>query len=475
MPKPKLNPARMRNKLGIFSLFFCLMTNFWSQENIMRPEAFLLQVLEGHPLAKQAKLIPEFAETYVLKARGGFDPKLNYDLAQKYYGNKMYYSLSDAQLKVPTWYGLSVQTGIEQNRGTYLDPQGLTPQNGLWYGGLSANLGNGLLIDERRAELQKANVYLQSSQLEQRLALNELLLEAGYAYWDWYLQYYSGQILKEALEVGAIRLSAIQQMAELGDRPVIDTVEASIQYQTRAAALADQEAKLAVATAYLNRYLWKADGTPLELGATIQPLLSDSISVQAPKPIYTGSVDSLVEQHPYLGILAYKLDVLAIEKRYNQEQLKPQIELKYNFLNEPIQYNPLAQFSINDYKWGVSAQMPLFLRKERAAVQQTKLKIEQTTFERQDRRAELTAKLLSARAEYLNAQKQLAIFSENAVSTKKLLEAELNLFETGESSLFMINMRESAAFFAALKVYEYQAKCEQLWLKWEFLQASLVR
>ena len=89
----------------------------------MRPEVFIMQVLEGHPLAKQAKLIPEFAQTYVLKARGGFDPKLAYDLSQKYYGNKMYYSLSDAQLKVPTWYGLSFQTGLEQNRGTYLDPQ----------------------------------------------------------------------------------------------------------------------------------------------------------------------------------------------------------------------------------------------------------------------------------------------------------------------------------------------------------------
>ena len=326
----------------------------WSQNNVLRPESFMLQVLEGHPLAKQAKLIPEFAETYVLKARGGFDPKLNYDLAQKYYGNTMYYSISDAQLKVPTWYGLSLQTGVEQNRGTYLDPQGLTPQNGLWYGGLAANLGNGLLIDERRAELQKAKVYLQSSQLEQRLALNELLLEAGYAYWDWYLQYYAGQILKEALDVGAVRLIAMQRMAELGDRPYIDTVEAAIQYQTRAAALADQEARFAGATAYLNRYLWKADGTPLELAATAQPLQADSLSIQAPKLIFAGQVDSLVEQHPYLGILSYKLDVLAIEKRYNREQLKPQLELKYNFLNEPIQYNPLVQFSINDYRWGVS-------------------------------------------------------------------------------------------------------------------------
>lgn len=465
----------MRNKYTFFIFLFWSALAVWSQNNILRPESFMLQVLEGHPLAKQAKLIPEFAETYVLKARGGFDPKLNYDLAQKYYGNTMYYSISDAQLKVPTWYGLSLQTGLEQNRGTYLDPQGLTPQNGLWYGGLAANLGNGLLIDERRAELQKAKVYLQSSQLEQRLALNELVLEAGYAYWDWYLQYYAGQILKEALDVGAVRLIAMQRMAELGDRPYIDTVEAAIQYQTRAAALADQEARFAGATAYLNRYLWKADGTPLELDAAAQPLQADSLSIQAPKLIFAGQVDSLVEQHPYLGILSYKLDVLAIEKRYNREQLKPQLELKYNFLNEPIQYNPFAQFSINDYRWGVSAQMPLFLRKERAALQQTKLNIEQTTFERQDRGAELTAKLLASRAEYLNARKQLAIFTENAESTKKLLAAELNLFETGESTLFMVNMRETAAFQAALKVVEYQAKCEQLWLKWEFLQANLVR
>jgi len=166
---------------------------------------------------------------------------------------------------------------------------------------------------------------------------------------------------------------------------------------------------------------------------------------------------------------------LSIEKRYNIEQLKPQIELKYNLLNEPIQYNPLAQFSINDYKWGVSAQMPLLFRKERAALQQTNLQIEQINLERQDRTAQLLAKMQAARAEYVLALEQLEIYKINALNTKLLLNAELNLFDTGESSLFMVNMRESAAFSAALKLIDYQAKCEQLWLKWEFLQASLVR
>ena len=465
----------MRNRNLLVCLLFCAPVLLYAQNSMIRPEAFLLTVLEQHPLAKQANLIPEFAETYVLKARGGFDPKLNYDLNQKYYGDKLYYSLSDAQLKVPTWYGLSLKTGLEQNRGTYLDPQGATPTNGLWYGGIEANLGNGLLIDERRAELQKANIFQQSSELEKRLALNELLFEAGYAYWHWFEQYHSLQILKEALDVSAVRLTAIKRMAELGDRPVIDTVEAAIQFQTRNAAYTEQLAAIQNATANLNRFLWQAGGIPQEINETALPIDIKAMEQQGTKLITAAPLDSVVQSHPYLAIIDFKLEALDVEKKFAKEQLKPTLSVSYNFLNEPIQYNPFAQISINDYKWGITAQMPLLYRKERAAYQQTQLKIEQTQFERLDQKASLRAKLLSARNDYLNAVQQLEIYTENAKSTRKLLDAELNMFNTGESTLFMINAREIAAFQAELKALNYMAKTEQLWLKWQFLQANLVR
>jgi outer membrane protein TolC len=473
--KQALKRRRMKNKIWLSCLLVWSPFFIGAQENIIRPEAFLLTVLEQHPLAKQANLIPEFAETYVLKARGGFDPKINYDLNQKYYGDKLYYSLSDAQLKIPTWYGLSLKTGLEQNRGVYLDPQGATPQNGLWYGGIEANLGNGLLIDERRAELKKAAIFQQSSALEKRLALNELLFEAGYAYWDWFEQYHGLQILKEALDVSAVRLKAIQRMAELGDRPVIDTVEAAIQFQTRAAAYTEQLTAFQNAGATLNRFLWQSNGVPQELNEFALPLAKDTVALQGPKLITVGPLDAAVEGHPYLAIIDFKLEALDIEKKFAKEQLKPILSVNYNFLNEPIQYNPFAQFSANDYKWGITAQMPLMYRKERAAYQQTQLKIEQTEYDRLDQKASLKAKLLSARFDYLNALAQKEIYIENANSTRKLLEAELNLFSTGESTLFMINAREMAAFQAELKAINYIAKTEQLWLKWQFLQATLVR
>jgi outer membrane protein TolC len=461
------------------SLLRCLLLTFFpvclAQNNLISPEAFLLKVLEQHPVAKQAKLIPEFAETYVLKARGGFDPKLSYDLSQKYYGNKLYYNLSDAQLKIPTWYGLSLKTGVENNRGSNLDPQGATPDNGLWYGGIEANLGNGLLIDQRRAELKKASIFQQSSELEKRLALNELMFEAGYAYWNWFEQYHSVEILKEALDISAKRLNAMKRMAELGDRPFIDTVEASIQYQTRSAAYSEQLTAYQNSTAYLNRFLWQAGTIPQELEATAMPLSKEMVAVQAPKLMTAELLDTVIEEHPYLAIIDFKLEALDVDRKFAKEQLKPTLCVNYNFLNEPVQYNPFAQFSPNDYKWGISAQMPLLYRKERAAYQQTELKINQTQLERLDQTAQLRAKLLTAKYEYMNAVQQKEIFLSNAQSTQKLLEAELQLFETGESSLFMINTREMAAFQAELKALSYLAKTEQLWLKWQFMQAILVR
>lgn len=465
----------MKNKSWLISFLFFSPLLIWAQENMVRPEAFLLKVLEQHPMAKQANLIPEFAETYVLKARGGFDPKINYDLSQKYYGDKLYYSLTDAQLKVPTWYGLSLKTGLEQNRGSYLDPQGATPVNGLWYGGVEANFGNGLLIDERRAELKKAEIYQQSSALEKRLALNELIFEAGYAYWNWFEQYHGMLILKEALEVSTVRLSAVKRMAELGDRPYIDTVEAAIQFQTRNAAYTEQLTAYQNATATLNRFLWQEGGIPQELNEAALPLDSDTVAMQRPKLITAGPLDALVQGHPYLAIIDFKLQALDVEKKYAKEQLKPILSVNYNFLNEPIQYNPFAQFSANNYKWGITAQMPLMYRKERAAYQQTQLKIEQIQYERLDQKASLKAKMLTARYDYLNAVQQKEIYVENAKNTRKLLQAELNLFSTGESTLFMINAREMAAFQAELKALNYIAKTEQLWLKWQFLQATLVQ
>src|SRR5574343_902213 len=137
--------------LVIVSLFL----NYLHGQTTFSDQRFYELVVNNHPLAKQANLKPAYGKYSVLKAKGGFDPKLENQINQKYYNSSNYYSFLNAGLKIPTWYGIEVKSGFEMNDGTYLSPQFKTPAGGLWYGGVAVNLGEGLFIDQRRAELFK--------------------------------------------------------------------------------------------------------------------------------------------------------------------------------------------------------------------------------------------------------------------------------------------------------------------------------
>ena len=104
-------------------------------------ESFMEIVREHHPVARQADLQIVKGEGKLMKARGSFDPKLYNNLGQKYFEGKEYFSLLDAGLKVPTWFGVELKAGLEQNRGIYLDPENNTPSSGLWYAGISLPVG----------------------------------------------------------------------------------------------------------------------------------------------------------------------------------------------------------------------------------------------------------------------------------------------------------------------------------------------
>ena len=190
---------------------------------------------------------------------------------QKYYDGKQYYSLSDYGIKYPTWYGITVKTGLESNRGSYMDPQAKTPMGGLFYGGIQANLGQGLFIDQRRAALWNAELIQKSSIEEQRLQANKLIYEAGYAYWQWYLDFHSLQILQEAYDVAFQRFVAVKQTALLGDRAFVDTVEAGLQVQNRLALLEEAKIALQKQKNVQSAFLWSENLEPLELENSSSP------------------------------------------------------------------------------------------------------------------------------------------------------------------------------------------------------------
>ena len=150
--------------------------------------------------------------------------------------------------------------------------------------------------------------------------------------------------------------------------------------------------------------------------------------------------------HPELRLIDYDLDYLDVERRYKAEQLKPKIKLKYNFLTETFGGMQQLGFLENNYKFGVQVATPLLLRKERGDLGLTKTKIADVNYKRDLKFEQLSAKLRKFFNEYQVLDQQLKIFSQNVKGLENLLKGERIKFELGESSLFLINARETSLF-----------------------------
>jgi outer membrane protein TolC len=143
-------------------------------------------------------------------------------------------------------------------------------------------------------------------------------------------------------------------------------------------------------------------------------------------------------------------------------------------INEPINYNPITDLSINNYKWGVTFEMPVLLRKERGDYAMANLKIQDEQYNLDNNRAYIEFKIRNASVEYQNALNQVSIYQRTAEDTYRLLEAERLMFENGESSLFLINARETTYIQAKLKLIEVVVKSKQALLALKYAMAQLV-
>lgn len=451
-------------------LFTCITIE---AQQILTFEAYKQRVLTFHPVVKQANLVKEIGQKEVVKARGQFDPSISSSIQAKEFNGKEYYNLANTGLKVPTWLGIDLKSGYEINRGDYLSQQNSTPSSGLWYAGIEVPLGQGLFFDERRAIVKTALIFEKNSANEQVLMLNDLLLDAYSTYWNWLEAYQELQVTNEGLQFARERFEGVKENHNLGEVPAIDTVEAKIQYDARRFEYNERLTTFKNLSLLLNVYLWSDDFIPLELDENTIPEITQVLPTEL-KLITPAEFDSLRNNLPLLLKSVYKLEMLEIEERLKKENLKPQLDVSYNPITQPVGNNPFANFSTSNYKFGFTAYMPLFLRKERGSLAQTKLKIESTELELTNKAFELQMKERMFRNEIILLLEQLEIQSTQVNQAKQLRDSEQTRFETGESSLFLVNSREQMYLNYQMKLIELQNKLRNTHLKRKWLFSELL-
>jgi len=434
-----------------------------AQTEIFDFETFKMSVLKYHPMIQKANNIATSGDAELLKAKGGFDPKIESSVNQKMFKGQEYYWTSNSNLKIPLWFGTNLKTGYEANRGDYVENDMKLPGSGLWYAGVEIPLIQGFLYNERQLQLQQAQNLQQMSVAERQLALNDVLLDAFSTYWMWTEAYRKLQIANEGFVLADARYKAAKEQVLVGENPPIDTVEAMILLENRTVDIKAAQTQFQNTTLLLQTYLWGEKYSPVSIPAYVIPQVNPT--VKETLQITNNELDSL----PNIQLAAYKVDQMALDVKWKKEQLKPTLNANYNLLNQPTGNLDVSEFSMQNYKFGVTAYVPLFLRKERGGVKLAKLKMENAQLDLLTKKREYDLKIKNLANEIelqsINIQTQKRIVEH----TRTLRMAELEKFQAGESSLFMINSREQTYLSSENKLVELEIKLEVSNLKMRWL------
>ncbi len=417
---------------------------------------YLGYVKKHHPIAKQAQLTLSVGQAQLLKARGGFDPKLEAAYDRKDFKGLQYWDRLNATFKIPTYYGLEFKAGFEQAEGEFINLDETFPEEGLFSAGVKLSVARGFWINERMATLRKAKFFREQAKADQDLLVNQILFDASIAYFEWLRAHKDAAIFERFLNNAEVRFQGVKRSALLGERAIIDTVEAKIAVQNRALSLEQANVKLLKKSLKLSNFLW-LDDVPVELQPNVVPDYFPAEDIDQSLEIMGKPLDSFVmENHPKLRSLNYKIDGLKVDKRLKTNKLLPKIDFEYNFLTEASE--SFNSFNTQEFKGGFNFFFPLFLRKERGDLRLAKFKLRDAQFERDNAQVEIKNKVLAIYGELDSYVVQNELIFNIVRDYNTLLAAEERKFSFGESSLFLINSRESKLIDSELKQNEVQKK-----------------
>ncbi len=434
----------------LFFIIFIISLKSFGQgnPNELTYNEYLGFVKKFHPLVKTANLEISKAQANLMMARGGFDPKVEVDFDKKQFKNSEYYSVLNSSFKIPTWYGIELKAGFDQNEGLFLNPENTVPNPGLTSFGINIPLGQGLLINQRMTDLRKAKLQIKLSNEERKLQAILVLYDASLAYFNWKKNFNEVKLYENYTTNAQVRFNGIKKLIEQGDKPAIDSTESGIIVKNRLLSLEDSNLKLMKSKLELSNFLWLENNIPLELSETLIP--EEKLDNTIQETLRTNDLLNqklTIENHPKINALQNKIDILNVERKLKANLLLPKIDVGYSYLSEPSYIN---NYKFENYKIVLNASFPIFLRKERGNLKLSKFKVQETEFALDLEKIQLSNKITAQKLEITSLLKQKKLIDDLVKDNQTMLTSEERLFSFGESSLFLINNRENNLVSAQL-------------------------
>ncbi|MGE3508816.1 MAG: TolC family protein [Vicinamibacterales bacterium] len=418
----------------------------------------LAAVDRAFPLIEAARHDQDQAEAVVTEARGAFDLKFKgeVDTLQGYYGNDRFKGTLEQPL---TALGITAYGGYRVGRGTFApyDEKALTLSDGEFSGGLVLPLLRDRAIDGRRATLRVSEIGVQvSAQAVSKTRLT-FFKDAAKLYWDWVASARQLAVARGLLELAERRDADLAEAVALGQvAPVERTDNVRAILQRRSALVTAQRVVEASAIA-LSLYYRGPDGRPIR-----PPITRIPDTFPDPAPLSAADEDTAVTL-----AVAQRPEVLAL--RLKREQQRTELQVAANTLLPSL--NLFADLSRDvgggrpsragsEFAGGLRVELPFQRRKASGKVGQATAKLGALDAElrfAEDRvRADVQDTASAVRAAYAAVE----IVRQELAVARDLEGLERDRFQLGDSTQFLVNLRElntaDAAFREVKALADYQ-------------------
>lgn len=420
----------------------------------------LKQVRAYHPTLRQAELLPKQGESYLRYARGGFDPKLFFEQREKTFKTENYYTETSAGVSVPTWFGLDIKAGYENNSGLYLSPDLKTPANGLSYAGIDVPLLRNLVTDARRTGLRQAQLFREQSEAMRVQLLNELAQQVIQDYADWYFSWQEKEICRQAVALLTERMNAIRSEFQAGGKSAADTIETSAQLGIFSLMLRDAGLREIKTRLMLSAHLWNETEQPVYIKAETIPDYTgmeflDSMLQSFPNTLVTAGIQNL---QPALQMMDLYVQKNQLEMRLKRQAMLPEINLKYRALSPGYFEFPAGSSMRMNSTFGLAFSSSLFLRKERGEFELSRLAWQESGLKLKQKVRETEQKVDGLYQEALTYASLSRDYATVSGQYKQLYENEKTRFIAGDATVFMVNMRETRWIETRIKLNDYRQK-----------------
>ena len=307
-------------------------------------------------------------------------------------------------------------------------------------------------IDQNRANLRQRKIQQDIKNLELNQKQLEAQQKATSTYWKWFYTIQYKRITKELFDLAQKRQEMFSKKFKAGDTSKLKLLENNQYILKRKALLESAILDELNARIDLSLWLWDEKGEKIH-HQELNHVSDDELAI-IPENIFD---DKMIESNPLIQILNNEILFQQVNQDLGENKLQPKLDLTYDFSKDKGVGSRTLEG--DEHRVLLELKIPLERDLGRGKIQSSTSKMKAKKQELLYLKSQLSMFFIKYQAMMKTLLNNHKTYLNEVELAKKLVKAEKRQFNAGQSSLFMINVREEKQAESEIKawkaLYEY--------------------